>query len=309
MAKGRGILVFASVLLLYVITLNSVWATDHTASLLHLDYAIWTSHSFALGKVGEYASHSVDDFAYHGQYYTALAPGASLFSLPFVIPGFILDGGFSSFGSANLLSEFFVAFMNAIAVYFVYKLGRLYFGESTSVFLAFAYGLSTISWPFATFFFQNDVSSCFALMSVYAIIWGVRYDCRTTVFLLAGLAIGASALVDYVSAIIAPILLVYVALGLRGKGCGKRVISTTAFALGASAGILAIALYNLSCFGSPFVTSEQLYLHSSSIFADFSTPIYLGVVLNLVSPFRGILLFSPFLILGFVTLAVSGRLA
>jgi hypothetical protein len=292
-----GISLFLTTFMTYFITLNVVWATDHTASLLHLDYAVWTNHSFALGRVGQYSASSVDDFIHNGDYYTALAPGASLFSLPFVIPGFILDGGFNPFGYANLLSELFVAFMNSIGVLLVYRVARFYFTEGISVFLAIAYGFSTISWPFATFFFQSDVSAAFALAGVFLVLKVTHGPTRTWTALLAGLAIGAATITDYVSALLIFVLVSYLAVVFR-TSLRSLLKMGGVFLLGAAQGVVAIALYNISSFGSPLITSEQLYLHSNSLLSNFSTPIYVGVILNLVTPLRGVLLFSPIVILG-----------
>ncbi len=161
------LLIFVPVLLIYALCLNALWSTDHTVSFLQLDWAIWSNHSFALGPVNSFKSPSVDDFQYNGYYYVAAAPGLSVMALPFAIVGFILDGHFTPFGNALLLSELFVALTNAIAAYIVYRIGRMFFRERTSYFLAFAYAFATISWPYATFLFQSDVSSMFDLVAVF----------------------------------------------------------------------------------------------------------------------------------------------
>src|SRR6202011_6204043 len=105
---------------------------------------------FAIGKAGQPLANSIDDFQYRGYYYSALAPGAPVLALPFVGLGFMLDGNFTQFGYALLMSEVFVALCNSIAAYLVYRIGSLFFRKPTSVFLAFTYAFSTITWPFAT---------------------------------------------------------------------------------------------------------------------------------------------------------------
>ena len=45
-----GAAIFLSAFLIYLLTLNSVWATDHTTSFLQLDWAIWVHHSFVVGS-------------------------------------------------------------------------------------------------------------------------------------------------------------------------------------------------------------------------------------------------------------------
>ena len=87
----------------------------------------------------------------------------------------MLDGHFTLFGYASLFSEFFVALVNSAAASLVYLVGRFFFDKKVSAFLAFVYAFSTISWPFATYFFQSDVSAVFCLLAVYFAIRVARY--------------------------------------------------------------------------------------------------------------------------------------
>jgi 4-amino-4-deoxy-L-arabinose transferase-like glycosyltransferase len=57
-------------------------------------------------------------------------------------------------------------------------------------------------------------------------------------------------------------------------------------------------LYNQTIFGTAIHTTEQAYLNSSTPLGEFSYPLYEGIYLNLISPLRGLLIFSTFLILG-----------
>ncbi len=293
-----GLVVFISTLLIYFFTLNSVWASDHPTSFLQLDYAIWANHTLAFGPANTFTSHSVDDFVYKGYYYSALAPGVPFFAFPFVALGFILDAQFTLYGNTMMLSELFVALTNAIASYLVYRIARMYFKESTSAFLAFAYAFSTITWPFATFFFQSDPSAMFDLLAAYFALRISRgEDTRIRMGVYCGLAISSAFLTDYVNAILAPIILVYLVMSLRQM---KRpfVKWSIVFVFALCVGIAVIGLYNYLSFGQPFVSSEQLYLNSSTPLGDFSYPLYLGLVLNLFTPFRGLFFYSPILIVG-----------
>lgn len=296
---NRAAVIFLASLLLYGVTLNGVWATDHTASFLDLDYAMWTNHTFALGRVGQFIPNSVDIFQYRGQYYSALAPGLALLALPAVVPGFIIDGQFNEYGTSMLFSEFFVAVLNAIAVLFLYKLGRMYFREATASFIALSFAFSTISWPFATFFFQSDVSAAFDVIAVYLVLRATRGSGGRRAALFGGLAVGAAMTVDYVNFLLMPVLLVYIIASYR-RNCLRLFESAATFTVSSLSGVLAIGLYNYLSFGQVLVSSEQLYLNSSSVFGNFSTPLYLGLILNLVTPLRGVFLYSPILILGVV---------
>ena len=292
-----GLVIFYAALIIYAVTLNGVWATDHPTSFLELDWAIWSRHTFILGNVGTFQPHTVDDFQYNGHYYSALAPGTAILSLPFVVVGFLLEGGFTVYGNVMVLSELFVAITNAVATYLVYKMGTLYFKPRTSVFLAFAYAFSTISWPFATYYFQSDVSALFDLLAAFIAIKISRSEKSgfKSAF-LCGLAIAAAITVDYVNAILVPVILGFLIYTKRNQRAFPRV--TLAFLSASILGAVFIGLYNLSSFGRVFVSSEQLYLSSSTLLGQFGFPMYLGVILNLVTPLRGLFLFSPLLVLG-----------
>jgi Dolichyl-phosphate-mannose-protein mannosyltransferase len=292
-----GLLIFLSAFIIYGLSLNSVWATDHTTSFLQLDWAILTHHSFVVGTGSGFHPNTVDDFELNGNWYSALAPGTAILALPFVGVGFMLDGHFTVFGYAMILSEVFVALANSIAAYLVYAIGRFFFSKKTSVFLAFVYAFATISWPFATYFFQSDVAAMFDLLAVFFVMRITRSDdgkLRDAV--LAGIAVAGALTTDYVNVIFIPIIMGYLLFSLRRKGHTRRF--SLAFLLASLIGILLIGLYNEAIFGTVFHTTEQAYLNSSTPLGEFSYPIYEGIYLNLISPLRGLLVFSVFLLLG-----------
>jgi hypothetical protein len=292
-----GLLIFLSTLLVFAFSLNAIWSADHPTSLLELSYALWANHSVALGKAGQFNPQSVDDFVYNGNYYSALAPGASVLALPLVGLGFMLDGKFTLYGDAMLLSELFVALCNAVAAYLVFKLGSMYFTKKTSAFLAFAYAFSTISWPFATYFFESDVSAMLDLLAVYlAIRMARKASPSLTDAIPCGAALGAALTVDYTSIVLVPIVSIFLLYTLR-----KSAGFAKAFAgllVTSAVGVLLIALYNQAAFGNPLVTSEQAYQHASSLLGSFSYPLLDGLYLDLLSPLRGIFVFCPILVLG-----------
>ena len=302
-----GFAIFLSALLVYLLTLNSVWATDHTTSFLQLDWSIWVHHTFALGG-SDFKPNTVDDFKFNGNYYSALAPGTAILALPFVGVGFMLDGHFTVFGYALLSSEVFVALANSVAAYLVYAVGRFFFTKRTAAFLAFAYAFSTVSWPFATYFFQSDVSAMFDLLAVFFAMRTVRRDGMLRDAVLAGASVAAALTTDYVNLVFIPILLGYLVYSFRGRRHLLARLSVV-FLLASSVGILLVGLYNVAIFGTAFHTTEQVYLNSATPFGEFSTPIYLGVYLNLLSPLRGLLVFSIFLLLGVFGFADMLRLA
>ncbi len=287
-----GALIFVSALAIYALSLNGVWAADHPTSFLQLDYSMWTRHSFILDGIENFKQHSsVDNFLYDGHYYSALAPGLPVLALPFTGLGFTLDNGFNPFGSAMFLSEFFIALTNAIASYLVYKIAKGHFNEKTSTLLAFGYAFATISWPFTTYFFQSDTSAMLNLFTVYFALKGKP--------VFSGVAAGTAFTVDYVNAVLIPVILVYF-LATRGR----RALS---FLIPTSMGLFLIGAYNATIFGNPLASSEQVYQHTPSIFTKFSYPLLNGLALNLISPERGLLIYCPILLLGLLGFRIALR--
>jgi hypothetical protein len=289
--------------LIFLVCLNGVWAADHPTSFIDLDHAIWANHAFSVGKVGEFTPNSMDLFQYKGAYYSASAPGTAILAYPFVALGFYLEGGFTLFGKVLLLSEVFVALVNALAVYVLYRLAKDFFcSERAAVFIAFAYAFSTISWPFATYLFQSDVSAlfvllalCFALNAVRRAKGGSQPPIRN--FLLCGLAVGTALTVDYVDGILVPVFLGYLIIASSGS-VSTRVKGAASFLLASSIGVLLLAFYNYSSFGSFYTSSEQLYQQWPGLFGGFSFSLPSGLFLNFFTPLRGLFFYSPIMAAG-----------
>ncbi len=256
---------------------------------------MWNGHTFALGNSSSFQPNSSDDFVYNGNYYSALAPGTPVLALPFVGLGFLLEGHFDVFNQVMLLSELFVALVNSIAAFLVYSVARFFFDKRVSVFLAFAYAFSTVSWAFSTYFFQSDVSACFDILAVFFALRAVRGKKQLRDTLLSGGAMAIAITVDYVNVVLFPIVMVYfLASGGQMKPVLKPVLG---FVFVGFLGIVAILAYNYVNFGSPLRTTEQLYLHSNNVLSEFSYPLYFGAYLNLFTAYRGLRVYSLFLII------------
>jgi len=295
-----GLLIFAIVFAMFELSINGIWATDHSISFTQLDYALWSNHSVALGQAALTPPWTVDDFVYRGQNYSALAPGTPFLALPFLGAAFTVAGGYTSWGPALSFSETFVAILAAGSASLVYLIGRMYFRRSTAGFLGLAFAFSTICWPFATYFFQSDVSAFFVLLTAYFALRSSRASGPGTVFsLLSGVAGGVAFSVDYVNAILLPFVVVFLVVSKRGS---KAWMARTgaAFVVGALPGLAAIGAYNHAIFGDPFTTTEQYFNGKTSVFASFTNPIYSGLELDLFSFSRGLFVYSPLLVLGVV---------
>ncbi|MDG6904160.1 MAG: hypothetical protein JRN20_00070 [Nitrososphaerota archaeon] len=309
------LIILVTTLAISLATINGVWATDHTTAFVEFDYAVWAYHSFVLGQAGNFQPGSVDVFIYHGNYFMANAPGAAFIALPFAILGFVLEGHFTVWGDVLLLTEIPAALANAVAAVMVFKLSSLYFKKHVSAFLALCYAFSTISWPFATYLYQSDFAAMFDLIAIYFAIKIARADSDSisqdvridtiSLALFCGLAVTAGTLVDYVNEVLIPIIGVYIFFSVKGNSSilfNPERIKLVVFFLLESAGLFSVlfGIYNYASFGMIFVNSEQMYLNGASVFTSFTYPIYKGMLLNSVTPMRGLLFYDPVLILGVI---------
>ena len=293
-----GIVVFLLAFVVFELSINGVWQTDHSTSFVQLDYSLWHDHSFALTSATKVPPWSVDDFVYRGQNYSALAPGTAFLALPFAGLGCASNGGYTAFGYVLLLSETFVALTAALASYLVYRLALLYFRRSTSVLLAFAFAFSTTVWPMATYFFQSDPSALFVVLAAYLAVRGGRTGGPAVLLsALAGVSAGVAFTVDSVNGVLLPVLFAFLLLTKRGS-LRQMLESAGAMVLGVVPGFAAIGYYDYAIFGSPFTGTEQSYLHVSSVLGSFTTSPSYGAALDLFSPARGLFVYAPFLVLG-----------
>ena len=293
-----GLLIFVVVFVVFELSLNGIWATDHGISFTQLDYALWHDHSVGLRSAATVPPWTVDDFVYKGENYSALAPGTPFLALPFLGVAFTLYGGYTSWGPSIPMSETFVALMGAGAACLVYLLALMFFRRSTSMFLALAFAFSTILWPFATYFFQSDVSAFFVLLTAYFALRASRNPgSGAAASLISGLAAGVAFSVDYVNAVLIPFVVVYLLVSKRSSKA-SMARSVLPFVIGTLPGLGAIAAYNYAIFGNPFTTTEQYFNGQSSVFASFTNPIYSGLELDLFSFSRGLFAYSPILALG-----------
>jgi hypothetical protein len=334
--KGKfGIVAFLLPLTFYILTLNGVWSSDYQESILGLQYSIWTNHSLSLGVSGNPLVHSVDVGLFNGRYFSEISPGFALLSLPFAGLGFLLDGGseLNLFGNALILDELFLALTSALATFVVYKISRFYAPKVPSLLSSLALSLGTSVWPMSTMIFVHGTSLFFSTSAVYLVLkctgelameeeQGMRSANlerrrKDLLLSLAGLSLGLATFVEYVAALFVIPLLVFLFLesrlakhannGLTRKKIEKDLSTNTTIGLRSlfcflSTFTLGPALqlgYNYVAFGNPLIFPEDLKNYGTSLASKFSlSPVIEHMVSYLMSPYRGVLFFSPILVLG-----------
>lgn len=227
------------------------------------------------------------------------APGQSLLGLPLFGAGWLLDGLWPDWPQLGprlamaLLNPLALAASAALLAQFVIQLG---YAETWGVALALAFGLTTMAWPYVNTFYPQPATGFFLLLAAFALerwrvtrgdgwAWGI------------GVAAGAAILLRNTAAIILPGLALALWLETRGWPEKLRVASRVGVPL-----VLAVAAslaYNVWRFGAPFETGYAE--------VAWTTPPLLGLYGLLVSPGKGVFLYSPLLLLALAALPIFYR--
>jgi hypothetical protein len=291
-----GLFAFFVPLTIYVATLNGViWTNGIDSSILGMQFSMWKYHSFSLGTQENMIIDSVDVAFFNGRYYSAVSPGFAILAFPFAVLGFILDGGILKMnGNAVIFDEVFLAFMSSLAVFITYKISTLLrFSKRQALIASLVLAFGTSLWPFTTIVFVHGASLCFSVLAVYLLLRYVRDKPNLANLAFSGLALGLATFVEYFAALFVPFCIAYLLMKKNGKGIGP-------FFLAFGVGPLLQLTYNYSQFSNPLIFPEQLKVGSTgSLFARFDLlAVTIHAIFYLVSPYRGLLFFSPILLVG-----------
>ena len=154
--------------------------------------------------------------------------------------------------------------------------------------LAVVYGLGSCAWAVSSqTIWQQTVTQFFLVLGATLFLGAID---KALVAALSGFAFGAALAVRATSAAVMLSAICFL--------CLRRPRSLVPFVLGASLVPLAMACYNLHYFGNPLIFAQGLVGQSVATEKTGSpvlwqTPIWKGFIGLLISPSRGLLVFSP----------------
>lgn len=283
-------------LAVYCLTLNS--EGGQAGSFVALQAAIVQNHSLAISRNGS------DTLQFAGKNYIVYAPGFTFISLPFAEIGFILDGPKAVFPAfAYLMDELCLSIAASIASLLVYKMSLFYTGRrsrSSALFAAFTLAFATGVWPFSVEVFPHVLSMALALAGVYFVLVYTKGVKKSDLALgVAGLALGLATFVEYAAGLFALPILLYLITRESKSSLVSRIANAgtiyfSSFFLLAGVGLN--FLYNYEIFKNPLKFPQQAFAYGVHFYLAYTA---IHVLYYLVSPYRGILLYSPVLILGF----------
>ena len=239
-----------------------------------------------------------------GHFHPNKPPGASLLATPvyFLLYhaeralGYSADDWWVLSVNAWLCSALTVGLVSALGVVLFFRLACAMYPGQTGAALAGALmlGFGTTFFPFATLMFDHNLTAVLLLASFAAV--------RSDRPMLAGAAAGAAAITNYLAAIPGAFF------GLWALcRCFPNVRAAVRFTLGVLPCLVALLAYNFTAFGTPFAVNTSFQNPAfkeltPAFLGMFIAPQWFAAVTLTVSPWRGIFVLCPGLLLGVVGL-------
>lgn len=239
--------------------------------------------------------YQVGTFGPSGDVFCKKGVGISLFALPLLWT----SSAFPKAGSvhSSLLTNIIITSLTGILLFrYLLTLG---FSLRASMACSLTFGIGTVAWPYARFFFAEPLAAFGMLLALYGCTLFHRTRHLHSAF-LCGLGLGVTVLAFSAGVIASPIFLG----GITGSVIFKRrsrqikshvVLAVTGWVLGLLGPLFITFLYNYLRFGSPWETGWRA--EQAISVQDFTLPIHKGLIGLLISPARGLLFYSPVLLL------------
>lgn len=293
--KSYALLAVVIPLAVYCLTIN---LDGGQGGFVALQSSIVQNHTLAIPLNG------TDIVQHGGQNYLVFAPGLAFISLPFGELGFILDNSNSWFPAfAYLMDQLLLAIAASLSSLLVYKISLFYTrSRSAALLTALTLVFATSVWPFSVEIFPHTLSMFLTLSSVYLILLFCKVPGKPVGLLgVAGFSLGLATFVEYAAAVFAIPLLIYLLVITRDTNrsifsnyVNWRTISLSVPFVATSLGLNGV--YNYAIFGDPLRFPQEAYVNGLHFYL---TDLAAHVLFYLVSPYRGILFYSPILVLGF----------
>lgn len=220
-----------------------------------------------------------------GRYYAKYGLGWSLAAAPFCALGRIIalnlpgvTEGFATRAAVMLLNPLLTAGTSVLLFY----LARRFNSKSLAVSIALLYGVFTIAWYYAKSAFSEPLVTLLLLGAILAI--------ERKRFLLAGISLGGMILTRQTAVFLTIPVLLWAIFRVAKDGSGKVPQRLVKIGLPIVLGQMLVWGYNFYRFGN--------ILEYGYIGITWGTPIFLGLYSLLLSPGKGLFVFSPILILG-----------
>jgi hypothetical protein len=224
-------------------------------------------------------------------YVNTFGPLPGLVILPFAALAHSLDTGASTKLLLNLaIGRFTASLLVAGCALLLFRIASQFVTYRQALLVAVSYGLGSCAWAVSSqTIWQQTVNQFLLVLGAY---YFLRIPEKPTLAIFSGLAFGTAAASRVTAVIMLGAVIVYLFLHNRR--------SLPFFVLGLLPAASLMGAYNWYYFGSPFTFAQELVGHTLAAEKTRSpelwqTPFWKGLVGLLVSPSRGLLVFSPIL--------------
>jgi len=314
-SRKIGLIIFFVLLLSYLF-FSQNYKNSNIVSRMSLTLSILQERTV---KINRFHEATTDKAYYNGDYYSDKAPGIALSSLPVSAvvynilrifdpnPVFIIgDKVTNNYGLlvyfSTIITSGLLTACTALALYFI----ALHIGASIpgAVFAMVSFGLATQAWGWATALFGHAMASACLFLGFAAIFYSSLFKHDRQKVALLGFAAGAllawAIVAEYTAVFASAIIGVYGFISIRKWHHTAKFRFITRASAGFFLFILPLIIYNYIAFGSPFSVG---YNHVQSFegmkegFLGISIPDFNILIRLIISPYRGLLWFSPILLL------------
>jgi 4-amino-4-deoxy-L-arabinose transferase-like glycosyltransferase len=303
-ARAAGIALFALLLGVYVLAMSGHTYASDEETMLAVGQSLLARGSFAIPPDEPFLMTTIGGV--DGQRYSRYGPLQSVLAVPFIAAGNAL--ALLTPGYNELVMRFVVLLLPALATaatawLLVLWVAEMGFGARIGVLLGLLFGLTSLGWPHGRTFFAETLATLFLVLCGY----GLRRESRLWWAIAGAAAVGALA-TKIQTGLALPVLALYtLAVCRRGswpefaRALGGRLLFGL---LGLALPLAALLGYNTLLFGAPTnsgygsVGAQAVAQHG-----NWRTGLY-GLT---VSSGKGLLIYSPSILLGLIGLGARPR--
>jgi hypothetical protein len=302
MQLGSPLLLFLGVVFIYNLNGRTLGAGD-TIPASYIPLSILREFDFDLNEFPFLYEPELPWFLQriNGRIVSAYPPWAGVLALPvYLLP---VVGGLSPQSPLiHDLEKLAATLITAVSVVLLLVALRRLTSEKIARCIAIVYAFGTSSFSSSSqALWQHGPSQLFLSLAIYWLVRGID-EPRFSAY--AGFALASASICRPSNALIAIPIAAYVLLKRRDQVIG--------FILAALPPVLLFTVYNMHYNGSPFRTGFAVGMVDPSRLWGlgahlFSTPLHEGLVAVLVSPSRGLFIYSPILLVSLVGMAMMWK--
>lgn len=257
--------------------------------------------------------------------YSALPPGLAFFTFAAVSLAQIISP-IDPQASGVYIATYFSSIFGALAAVFFFKTARMFGSERASAFLTIVFAFGTSLWIYSRIYLPEALATFLGLASVYCLLraheitvinpkekseqevhYGEFNRQRLTKSLtvpaltfLSGLLLGITAFVDNMAIFFFVPVFLYLIFDIRPHEISSKIASFQSFIFGTVIGFFPIWLYDIATTGNAFTAPYGSPFIGGVPVSDYTFNFGHGLYEILISPGRGLLLFTPFVFVSLV---------